>query len=46
VNHGRATLKGVVDSKADANLAYIRARGVPGLFEVKNEIQVAGEGPR
>jgi hyperosmotically inducible protein len=46
VNRGRATLKGVVDSKADANLAYIRARGVPGLFEVKNEIQVAGEGPR
>jgi hyperosmotically inducible protein len=46
VNRGRATLKGVVDSKADANLAYIRARGVPGLFDVKNEIQVAGEGPR
>lgn len=46
VNHGRATLKGVVDSKADANLAYIRARGVPGLFDVKNELQVAGGGPR
>jgi hyperosmotically inducible protein len=46
VSHGRATLKGVVDSKADANLAYIRARGVPGLFDVKNELQVAGGGPR
>jgi hyperosmotically inducible protein len=46
VKNGRATLKGVVDSKADANLAYIRARGVPGLFDVKNELQVAGEGPR
>jgi len=46
VSHGRATLKGVVDSKADASLAYIRARGVPGLFDVKNELQVAGGGPR
>ena len=46
VKGGRATLKGVVDSKGDANLAYIRARGVPGLFEVKNELVVAGERPR
>jgi hyperosmotically inducible protein len=44
VDHGRATLKGIVDSKADAQLAYIRARGVPGLFDVKNELVVAGEG--
>jgi hyperosmotically inducible protein len=46
VNHGRATLKGVVGSKADATLAYVRARGVPGLFDVKNELQVEGERPR
>ena len=46
VNHGRAVLKGVVDSKADATLAYVRARGVPGLFDVKNELQVGGERPR
>jgi BON domain-containing protein len=46
VKGGRATLKGVVDNKADANLAYIRARGVPGLFDVKNELVVAGERPR
>lgn len=46
VNHGRATLKGVVASRADANLAYIRARGVPGLFDVKNELQVESEMPR
>jgi len=46
VANGRATLKGIVDSKADAQLAYIRARGVPGLFDVKNEIQVASEMPR
>jgi hyperosmotically inducible protein len=44
VDHGRATLKGIVDSKADAQLAYMRARSVPGLFDVKNELVVAGEG--
>ncbi len=46
VDHGRATLKGIVDSKADANLAYIRARGVPGLFDVKNDLLVESELPR
>jgi BON domain-containing protein len=45
VNRGRAVLKGVVANKADANLAYIRARGVPGLFEVKNELMVESEMP-
>src|SRR6266850_5585403 len=38
VKNGRVTLKGVVDSKMDAQLAYMRARGVPGSFEVKNEL--------
>jgi hyperosmotically inducible protein len=37
VKNGRATLKGVVANKGDANLAYIRARGVPGLFDGKSE---------
>jgi hyperosmotically inducible protein len=46
VSRGHATLKGVVANKADANLAYIRARGVPGLFSVKNELVVEGELPR
>jgi hyperosmotically inducible periplasmic protein len=45
VRNGRATLKGVVESKGDANLAYIRARGVPGLFEVKNELKIESELP-
>jgi hyperosmotically inducible periplasmic protein len=45
VRNGRATLKGVVANKADANLAYIRARGVPGLFEVKNELKIESEMP-
>jgi hypothetical protein len=39
-------LKGVVNSKADAQIAYMRARGVPGLFDVKNELVVEGEMPR
>jgi len=40
VNRGRATLKGVVATEADKNIAFIRARGVPGLFGVTNELQV------
>jgi len=46
VRNGRAVLKGVVASKGDANLAYIRARTVPGLFDVKSELQVEGERPQ
>jgi hyperosmotically inducible periplasmic protein len=46
VNRGHATLKGVVANKGDAQLAYIRARSVPGLFSVKNELVVEGELPR
>ena len=43
VDGGRATLKGVVDNQADRNQAYIRARGVPGVFSVTNELTVKGE---
>jgi hyperosmotically inducible periplasmic protein len=43
VDGGRATLKGVVDSQADKDQAFIRARGVPGLFAVTNELMVKGE---
>jgi len=46
VDHGRATLRGVVASKSDAQIAYMRARGVPGLFDVKNELQVESEMPQ
>jgi BON domain len=45
VSNGRATLKGVVANKGDSNLAYIRARGVPGLFDVKNELKLDSENP-
>jgi hyperosmotically inducible periplasmic protein len=40
VRNGHATLKGVVVSESDSQLAYMRARGVPGLFSVTNELQI------
>jgi hyperosmotically inducible protein len=40
VRNGNVTLKGVVDSTTDSDLANIKARGVPGVFEVKNELQI------
>lgn len=46
VNRGHATLKGVVANRGDANLANIRARSVPGLFSVKNELTIESEEPR
>jgi hyperosmotically inducible protein len=46
VKRGHAILKGVVANRGDAQLAYIRARGVPGLFSVKSELIVEGEQPR
>ena len=46
VNRGHATLKGVVSNRGDANIANIRARTVPGLFSVKNELKVESEEPR
>ena len=46
VDRGRASLKGVVTNKGDAQLAYIRARSVPGLFDVKSDLQIESEMPR
>jgi len=40
VNNGRTTLKGVVGSPMDRQLAYFAARNVPGVFEVRNELKV------
>lgn len=42
VDNGRATLKGFVSSEGDSNLANVKARGVAGLFDVKNELVVEG----
>lgn len=42
VQNGRITLKGVVDSAMDSQLAYTAANSVPNVFEVKNELRVEG----
>jgi hyperosmotically inducible periplasmic protein len=40
VKNGNITLQGVVANQMDANLAYMRARGVAGAFSVTNELRV------
>jgi osmotically-inducible protein OsmY len=42
VQNGNVELYGEVDSQADKDAAGIRANGVPGVFSVKNYLQVAG----
>jgi osmotically-inducible protein OsmY len=43
VVNGNVTLTGVVDSKADKDIAGIKANTVPGVFKVTNDLQVASE---
>lgn len=43
VQNGNVELYGTVDTQADKNTAFIRANGVPGVFSVKNYLQVAGQ---
>ena len=40
VNHGNVTLEGIVSNKADSQIAYIAANGVPGVFSVTNNLRV------
>jgi osmotically-inducible protein OsmY len=40
VSRGKLVLKGVVANKGDSDIANIRARGVPGLFEVRNDLRI------
>src|SRR6266481_8422651 len=40
VKNGNVTLEGVVDNEGDKNTAGIRAKGVSGVFSVKNNLQV------
>jgi hyperosmotically inducible protein len=42
VNNGRVTLKGNIDSAADSQVAYTAAKGISGVFDVKNELKVRG----
>jgi hyperosmotically inducible protein len=44
VKNGHVALEGVVDNQADKDTAGIRANGVPGVFEVKNNLQVVPSG--
>ena len=43
VTSGHVQLDGVVDSKADKEIANIRANGVPGVFSVINNLQIANQ---
>jgi hyperosmotically inducible protein len=45
VVNGNVTLSGVVDNQMDKDVANIRANGVPGVFKVVNNLQVAGAPP-
>jgi hyperosmotically inducible protein len=40
VNNGHVTLEGVVDNTTDKNIAEIRAKSVPGVFSVQNNLRV------
>ena len=41
VKNGNVTLTGAVANEGDKDRAYIAANGVPGVFSVKNDIQVS-----
>jgi osmotically-inducible protein OsmY len=43
VQNGHVELAGVVDTQADKETAFLRANGVPGVFSVKNDLQVASQ---
>lgn len=43
VENGHITLFGVVDNQGDKDAAGLRAQAVPGVFSVKNELQVNGK---
>lgn len=40
VKNGHVTIEGVVSSQMDSQLAYMAARGVPGVFSVTNNLRV------
>jgi hyperosmotically inducible periplasmic protein len=46
VKNGHVKLVGVVDNPTDKNIAEIQAKGVPGVFSVENDLQVAGGGAK
>jgi hyperosmotically inducible periplasmic protein len=43
VDNGHVTLKGVVDNQGDDTQAKLAANQVPGVFSVKDELQIANQ---
>jgi hyperosmotically inducible periplasmic protein len=43
VQNGQVELYGTVDTEADKETAFVRANSVPGVFSVKNYLQVANQ---
>ena len=43
VQNGHVELYGTVDTQTDKEIAFMRANGVPGVFAVKNYLQVANQ---
>jgi len=46
VQNGRVVLLGVVDNESDKTVAGLRAREVPGTFDVENQLAVEGSAAR
>ena len=46
VKNGHVQLEGWVANKFDYDLVNIRAKGVPGVFSVNNDLQIESEQPR
>lgn len=44
VENGKVTLAGSVDNQGDKDIAALKANGVPGVFHVTNDLQVASGG--
>ncbi|HYL99266.1 MAG TPA: BON domain-containing protein [Blastocatellia bacterium] len=42
VKNGHLILEGIVDNKFDYNYANVKAKGVPGVFSVDNQLQTPG----
>jgi osmotically-inducible protein OsmY len=40
VRNGRTTLVGIIDNEADKTLAGVRAREVPQVFNVENDLMI------
>lgn len=46
VKNGNVTLKGIVESESDRNLANVRTNGIAGVFSVKDELTVDDDNRR